>query len=129
VPKTILIADDEPALLRLMEFVLTRHGYALIRATNGEEALELIRAHRPDLAVLDVMMPKRDGLSVTRAVRSEAAIAATPIVLLTARAQDADIAEGVAVGADAYLTKPFVPEQLAQTVASLLDEVPQSVVS
>ncbi|MBC8103313.1 MAG: response regulator [Cytophagales bacterium] len=119
---TILVVDDEPALLRLMEFLLTRQGYHLITASNGEEALEVIRARRPDLIVMDIMMPKLDGYQVTEALRADPdpGLAAIPILMLSAKAQDEDIARGLEVGGEAYITKPFDPELLAVAVAAML---------
>lgn len=123
-PHTILVADDEPTLLRLMEFVLVRQGHRLLAATNGEEALALAGREKPDLVVLDIMMPRLDGYAVAAAIRADPALAGLPIVMLTARTQDEDIARGVAVGVDTYLTKPFAPELLIQVVAAHLDGAP-----
>lgn len=117
---TILVADDEPALLRLMSFVLQKQGYCMLTASNGEEALGIVRECRPDLVVLDIMMPRMDGFEVARAIRREPEIADTPIVMLSAKAQDEDIERGLSCGVDTYITKPFAPEQLAQVVADLL---------
>lgn len=122
--RTILVADDEPALLRLMEFVLSRQGFTLIAATNGEDALALVRSHRPDLVVLDIMMPRRDGYSVTEEIRADPELADLPIVMLSARTQDTDIARAVAVGVDAFLPKPFAPELFVRVVAALLEGAP-----
>lgn len=126
---TILVVDDEPALLRLMEFTLARQGYRMLTASNGDEALEVFRASCPDLIILDIMMPRLDGYAVAEAVRSDAdrERARTPIVMLSARAQDEDIARGLATGAETYVTKPFEPERLTAIVAALLrgEPVPQ----
>lgn len=120
VTPTILVADDEPALLRLMSFVLQRRGYAMITAANGEEALQKIREHRPDLVVLDVMMPRKDGFQVAREVRDDPELAGTPIIMLSAKAQDEDIERGLAIGVNDYITKPFEPDKLAEAVAAAL---------
>jgi CheY-like chemotaxis protein len=120
VERTILVADDEPALLRLMEFVLQRQGYRMVTATNGEEALQAICERRPDLVVLDVMMPKMDGYEVARVMRDDPDLADIPIVMLTAKAQDQDIERGLTAGVDIYITKPFDPERLAHAVSELL---------
>jgi CheY-like chemotaxis protein len=119
---TILVVDDEPALVRLMEFLLKRQGYRLITATNGEEALLKLREHRPDLVVLDIMMPKMDGYEVTERLRADpdTTLAATPILMLSAKAQDEDIVRGLQAGSEAYVTKPFDPELLTNAVASML---------
>lgn len=118
--RTILVVDDEPALLRLMEYLLHRQGYRILTAANGEDALELVRTERPDLVVLDVMMPRMDGYEVAAAIRHDREIASTPIVILTAKAQDQDIERGLAAAVDAYITKPFEPARLSDTVANLL---------
>lgn len=123
-PHTILVADDEPALLRLMEFMLAKQGHLLLTATNGEEALALARERRPDLVVLDIMMPKRDGYSVAAAIRADPQIQHMPIIMLTARAQEDDIARGIAVGVDTYITKPFSPEAFVRVVAAHLEGTP-----
>jgi CheY-like chemotaxis protein len=120
--RTVLVADDEPALLRLMEYLLTREGHRLLTATNGDEALQIARDERPDLVVLDIMMPRQDGYMVAQAIRADTVIGKTPIIMLSARAQEEDIARGVAVGVDTYLTKPFSPEQLLELVATYLAE-------
>lgn len=127
-PPTILVVDDEPALLRLMEFVLQKQGYAMITATNGDEALEMLNAHHPDLVVLDIMMPRRDGYQVAEAIRANPALAATPIVMLSAKAQEEDIERGISVGVNTFITKPFAPENLTRVVAALLagETVPQN---
>jgi CheY-like chemotaxis protein len=117
---TILVADDEPALLRLMAFVLQKQGHIMLTASNGEDALRMVRQHRPDLVVLDIMMPRLDGFEVAQTIRADPEIAGTPIVMLSAKAQDEDVQRGLAAGVDTYITKPFAPEQLAQVVADLL---------
>lgn len=121
---TILVVDDEPALLRLMEFLLARQGYTMLTATNGEEALERIRSHRPDLVVLDIMMPKMDGYSVAEAMRADAdpQVARTPIIMLSAKAQDEDIERGLQAGVNEYITKPFSPEAFAELVVAHLEK-------
>ena len=119
-PYRVLVADDEPTILRLTEFVLSRAGYAVRTVINGDEALEMIAEWKPDILVLDVMMPRRDGFAVAEAVRADPEIAHTPIIMLTARAQDSDIERGTLAGADTYLTKPFEPDLLVETVGGYL---------
>ena len=116
----ILIADDEPDVRELVAYRLSRSGYEPLEAGDGEEALGLALAHSPDLAVLDVMMPKLDGYELTRRLRSAEPTRTMPVILLTARAQEADISRGFEVGADDYLRKPFNPDELVARVRAVL---------
>lgn len=116
----ILVADDESDILELIVYRLTRSGYEVLSAGDGEAALELALEHVPDAAVLDVMMPKLDGYELTRRLRAEAATRAMPILLLTARVQEADISRGFEAGADDYIKKPFSPEELVARVRAIL---------
>jgi DNA-binding response OmpR family regulator len=116
----VLAADDDEDILELVVFRLERSGYTVLQARDGEEALELARSKRPDLAVLDVMMPKLDGFELTRRLRAEAATSRMPIILLTARAQDTDLDRGFQSGADDYLRKPFSPQELSTRVQAIL---------
>jgi CheY-like chemotaxis protein len=116
----ILVVDDEPTIVRLMEFILARQGHEMLVAVNGQEALEHIRAHAPDLVLLDIMMPRIDGYEVARALRADPATADLPIIMLSAKAQEEDIRKGVEVGVDEYITKPFSPEHLVHVVADYL---------
>ncbi|HLB19298.1 MAG TPA: response regulator [Gaiellaceae bacterium] len=116
----ILIADDDPDILELVGFRLERAGYEIMRATDGEEALQLISERVPDLAVLDVMMPKVTGYEVTRRLRDNEATNGVPVILLTARVQEADVERGFEVGADDYLKKPFSPQELRARVQAIL---------
>jgi len=116
----ILVADDEPALLRLLEFVLGRRGYIIQGVTNGNAAIEVLKTESPDLVILDVMMPGLDGYEVLTFIRETLRLEGLPVVMLTARAQLDDIQRGLTLGADAYLAKPFDPEELLSVVESLL---------
>jgi DNA-binding response OmpR family regulator len=116
----VLAADDDEDILELVAFRLERSGYTVLRAHDGEEALELARRERPDLAVLDVMMPKLDGFELTKRLRAEDGTSGMPIILLTARAQDADIVRGFDMGADDYIRKPFSPQELGTRVQAIL---------
>lgn len=116
----VLAADDDEDILALITFRLERSGYAVLQARDGEEALELARERTPDLAVLDVMMPKIDGLELTRRLRAEEATRRMPIILLTARAQDTDVQQGFDAGADDYIRKPFSPRELKARVEAML---------
>jgi DNA-binding response OmpR family regulator len=116
----VLVADDDEDIRSLVIFRLERSGYRVIAAADGEEALALALEHAPDLAVLDVMMPKLDGYEVTRRLRSEDTTRAMPVILLTSRAQEADVARGFESGADDYIRKPFSPHELRARVAAIL---------
>jgi DNA-binding response OmpR family regulator len=119
-PPTILVADDETDLRELVAYRLTRAGYRVVEARDGEEALRLALAQPPELVVADVMMPKLDGYDLTRRLRAEEATRRVPVLLLTSRAQEADVASGLDAGADGYLTKPFNPEELLAVVRAVL---------
>ncbi|MCX7028964.1 MAG: response regulator transcription factor [Spirochaetes bacterium] len=114
---TVLIADDEPKIVRLVAGYLEREGHRTLHAATGRQAVELFRAHHPDLAVLDVMMPDLDGIEAARAMLREADL---PIIFLTARAGEADRVAGLELGADDYVVKPFSPRELAARVRSVL---------
>lgn len=119
-PYKILVVDDEPPIVRLMEFILARQGHEMLVAVNGEEALEKVRAHHPDLVLLDIMMPRIDGYEVARTLRADPAYHFLPIIMLSAKAQEEDIARGMEVGVNEYITKPFSPEQLVHVVGDYL---------
>jgi two-component system phosphate regulon response regulator PhoB len=110
--KTVLIADDQPALRQLLRATLSRIGLHVIEATNGSEALTLARQERPDLVLMDVGMPQMDGLEVCRALKADPDTAQIPVFILTARAQQIEREKGLASGATVYLTKPFKPAEL-----------------
>ena len=116
----VLVADDDEDILELVAYRLGRAGYEVLTANDGEEALTTARDRRPELAVLDVMMPKLDGYEVTRRMREDDATASIPVILLTARVQDADVARGFDAGADDYLKKPFNPQELRARVQAVL---------
>ena len=119
----ILVVDDEPTIVRLMEFILTRQGHELLVATNGEDALAMVRTHAPDLVLLDIMMPRVDGYEVARLLRADPATSALPIIMLSAKAQDEDIRKGEDAGVDDYITKPFSPDHLVRVVADHLQKL------
>jgi DNA-binding response OmpR family regulator len=114
---TILVADDDPQLLRLMTRNLEFEGYEVLSASDGQQALEQIESHMPDLVLLDVMMPKMDGFTVCHRVREFSSV---PIIIVTARGQDQDKVRGLDLGADDYLTKPFSVEELLARVRAVL---------
>jgi len=113
----ILVADDDPDILSLVAFRLERSGYDVVTASDGEEALRLAVERTPDLAVLDVMMPKVDGWEALRRLRTESNV---PVIMLTARADDVDKVVGLELGADDYVTKPFNPRELVARVKAVL---------
>jgi DNA-binding response OmpR family regulator len=117
---TVLIADDEPSMLVTLEFLMQREGYHVLLARDGDEALAQLRAHRPDIVLLDVMMPGKTGFEVCQALRADEALARTKVLLLSAKGRDIDIAQGLGVGADGYMTKPFSTRELAARVRGLL---------
>ena len=119
---TILIVDDELPILDLVRFTLEDAEVRVVEASDGVEALALARRVRPDLILLDVHMPRLDGLEACRQIRREPALARTPIVMLTAAGQEADRARGREAGADEYLTKPFSPLALLALVEALVPE-------
>ena len=119
---TILVVDDEPPILELVRYTLEDEQIRVLEAADGVQALQVAHAARPDLILLDVQMPRLDGLEVCRRLRADTALGGTRIVMLTAAGQDADRARGLAAGADDYLTKPFSPLALFTLVRSLLPE-------
>lgn len=116
----VLIVEDEESILLSLEFLLGKEGYAVSSACDGAEALRLLQARAPDLVLLDVMLPLIDGFELCGRIRAMPALAATRIMLLTARGREAEIARGIALGADAYLTKPFSTRELMDRVRTLL---------
>ena len=116
----ILVVDDEPPIARLVRARLQADGYAVTSATNGEDALQMADAERPDLIVLDVMMPGIDGFETLRRLRSGMLSDQVPVIMLTARANDVDRLKGLTAGADDYIAKPFNPDELAARVAAVL---------
>jgi DNA-binding response OmpR family regulator len=120
-PQKILIADDEPNILVSLEFLMKREGYEVLLARDGIEALAVIARERPALVLLDVMMPGKSGFDVCQEVRSNEALAGMKIVLVTAKGRETDIAKGMALGANDYITKPFSTKDLAARVRALLE--------
>jgi len=117
---TILVADDEQDIRELVAYRLSRSGYRIIEARDGEEAFQLAGDQALDMAVLDVMMPRLNGFDLTRRFRDTPATQRLPILLMSASVQEADISRGFAAGADGYLTKPFTPDQLLVRVREVL---------
>lgn len=117
---TVLVVDDEPFICRSLSFVLRKGNYNVVEARNGEEALAAIRLHKPDLVFMDVMMPKISGFEVCTQVRADPELAATRIILLTAKGQDSDREVGKQAGADDYMTKPFSPTKILERAREIL---------
>jgi two-component system alkaline phosphatase synthesis response regulator PhoP/two-component system response regulator VicR len=111
-PKKILAVDDEKHIVRLVQVNLERAGYQVLTAYDGIDALEKVKAEKPDMIVCDVMMPRMDGFEVLRNLKADAGTRDIPVIMLTAKAQDADVFKGWQSGVDAYLTKPFNPMEL-----------------
>jgi two-component system alkaline phosphatase synthesis response regulator PhoP len=118
--KTILIADDEPDILEILEYNLSAEGFTVIKAKNGDEALDLAKAHKPDLIILDVMMPRKTGMDVCQILRSQSQYASTLIIMLTALSDEANHIKGLEMGADDYISKPISPKVLISRVNALL---------
>jgi len=120
-PACILIADYDELLVDLIGFKLTAHGYTVLTALDGQAALAIAIDHRPDLIVLGAMMPMLDGLEVLRHLRRDRRTAPVPIMILTAPRQDREVLAALALGADDYLVKPFIPDDLVARIAKLLE--------
>ncbi|TET08361.1 response regulator [Candidatus Aerophobetes bacterium] len=118
--KKIVLAEDEPQIARLVEFKLKKEGYQVVSKGNGEDALAAIKAEKPDLILLDVMMPVMDGYEVLRRVKEDENLKNIPVVMLTAKAQERDVVKGIDLGADDYITKPFHPAELLARVKKIL---------
>ena len=118
--KRILVVDDDKEIVRLVRAYLEQAGFQVLTAYDGETALHTIRRDRPDLVVLDLMLPDRDGWDITRIIRSDSALANTPVIMLTARVEDTDKIIGLELGADDYITKPFNPREVVARVRSVL---------
>ena len=116
----VLVAEDEDDIRELVAYRMEKAGYDVISAADGEEAIQLALERVPSLAILDVMMPKVDGYEVTRRLRAEESTSRMPIILLTARAQEADVQRGFDAGADDYIRKPFSPQELRARVQAIL---------
>jgi two-component system alkaline phosphatase synthesis response regulator PhoP len=116
----VLVVDDDPSIVKVARGYLEQAGCEVLAAHDGATALRLLRAEQPDLLVLDLMLPDRDGWEITRLIRADAALAATPIIMLTARVEDADKIVGLELGSDDYITKPFNAREVVARVRALL---------
>ena len=122
-PKKILVVDDEKHIVRLVQANLDRAGYTVVTANDGKEALQKVADENPDLVVLDVMMPYMDGFEVLQNLRRNPTTRDIPVIMLTAKAQDADVFKGWQSGVDCYLTKPFNPMELLSFVKRIFDSM------
>jgi DNA-binding response OmpR family regulator len=122
--KRVLIIDDEPSIVISLEFLLKRAGLEVQVARDGEEGLAKLRELRPDAVVLDVMMPRLDGFEVLKAVRADPEIADIPVLMLTAKAREAEQQRGLTLGANAYMAKPFSTHELVDQVMALIGTEP-----
>ncbi len=118
----VLIADDEPNIVVSLEYLMKREGHEVHVARDGDEALAALRRLKPALVLLDVMMPGRSGFEVLAAARADDSLAGLKVVMLTAKGRDTDVAQGLGLGADAYVTKPFSTRELAAKVRELLGD-------
>ena len=119
--KKILIVDDEPNIVISLEFLMKREGFDVSIANDGEEAVHSIRSGRPDLVLLDVMMPKKNGFEVCQEIKADPELKGVRILMLTAKGRDTEVSKGLALGADAYMTKPFSTKELVERVRSMLE--------
>jgi DNA-binding response OmpR family regulator len=117
---TVLVVDDDPVILKLLEVNFEMEGFTVLVARDGEEGIQVARTDRPDLVVSDIMMPKVSGLELVTALKADPATSEIPIILLSAKAQNADVRSGLDAGADDYVTKPFEPLDLVERVNELL---------
>jgi DNA-binding response OmpR family regulator len=122
-PHRILIVDDDKAIIRILRSYLEQAGYAVLTAYDGSSTLQILRSDKPDLLVLDLMLPDRDGWDITRLIRNDKNLSTTPIIMLTARVDDADKIIGLELGADDYITKPFNAREVVARVKALLRRV------
>jgi two-component system, OmpR family, alkaline phosphatase synthesis response regulator PhoP len=122
VTKKVLVVDDHPQIRRLIQINLEKSTLRIIEAADGEEGMERVRAERPDLIILDVMMPRRNGFEMLRDLKTDPELQAIPVIMLTIRSHTPDIAHGLREGAEFYLPKPFHPDELSELVRRVLDE-------
>lgn len=117
----ILVVDDEPHIVMMLEARLRKNGFEVLTAASGSEAMAQVKKDRPDLILLDVMMPAVSGLEVCRTLKENPATKAIPVILLTAKSTERDQTLGISAGADAYVTKPYTPEELLGQIKELLE--------
>jgi CheY-like chemotaxis protein len=120
--KTIMVVDDNPDIITIVKTILEGKGYNVLSASSGQELLDLLKTHKPDLIILDIMMPEMDGLEVLTHLKNGSDTATVPVILLTAKVQYEDVLGGYKLGADYYITKPFTSTQLINGINLLLGE-------
>ena len=118
----VLVVDDEVYILHILDFILGAESYDVVTATNGEQALQKVRDEKPDLVILDIMMPKLDGYETCRMIKNDTATKHIPVILLTAKGREIDQKLGREVGANDYITKPFSPNKQNERVQAILGE-------
>jgi DNA-binding response OmpR family regulator len=116
----VLIVEDEPHIVLSLEFLLQRAGYDTVAAADGEEGLALVRRLRPDVVLLDVMLPRRNGYEVCQAIKADPELRAIPVVMLSARGQEVEVLKGLELGAAAYVTKPFGNAEILEAIRAVL---------
>jgi len=126
-PKSIVIIEDEPDILEVLSYNLTREGYKVRTAEDGETGLSLVRKHAPDLVLLDLMLPGRDGLEVCRELKGDTVTTVVPVIMVTAKGEESDVVLGLGLGADDYITKPFSPRELIARVRAVMRRSPMQV--
>lgn len=119
--KRVLVVDDQPHIVRLIQVNLQKEGFEVTTASDGVEGLQRLREVRPDLVILDVIMPRKDGFEVLREAKADPELAEIPVIMLTVKTHNADIVEGLKEGAELYLPKPFHPKELVSLVKRVLD--------
>lgn len=120
--KTVLVVDDQPHIVRLIQVNLEKEGFRVATAGDGLDGIEKVRSVRPDLVILDVIMPRKDGFEVLREMKADPELESIPVVMLTVKTHNADIVEGLKEGAELYLPKPFHPKELVALVKRVLDD-------
>lgn len=120
--KKIMVVDDEPYIARVIKFKLEQEGYTVISANDGQSGLQKIKEEKPDLVLLDVMMPGLSGYEVCQKIKEDAELAGIPVVILTAKGQERDREQGLTMGASDYITKPFSPNRLLELVKSMIGD-------
>jgi two-component system alkaline phosphatase synthesis response regulator PhoP len=123
--KKIMVVDDEPYIARVIKFKLEQEGYTVISANDGQSGLQKIKEEKPDMVLLDVMMPGLSGYEVCQKIREDAELAGIPVVILTAKGQERDREQGLTMGASDYITKPFSPNRLLELVKSMIGDAKQ----